>query len=225
MAATTGAAWCAGRHRRGSAGALLAAALLVVAATARVVGVVVGPALAAARVLRLRRVDLTAVLYVASSAAGLLAVMAHQWAVLGDPLAFSAAQQAWGRGLAPPWTPFVTGVTTVVQAWPLVAEGVLLDLFVAVVVGALVVALALGARAGRWPREAFTLAALTWFVPLCSALVSSQTRFALASWPVLLVPAVGWARLGRLVQVPVVLSCVALGLVLLWRLAQGTFTG
>lgn len=145
--------------------------------------------------------------------------------MVGDPLAFSAAQQAWGRGLALPWSPFVTGVTTVLQAWPSLAEGVLLDLVVAVVVGVLVVALAAGARAGRWPAEAFTLAALTWSVPLFSALVSSQTRFALASWPVLLVPAVGWGRWGRAVQVPVVLVCVALGLVLLRRLAQGTFTG
>ena len=72
VAAAAGAAWCARRRSTGPT-----VVLLVVAATARVVGVVIGPALATARVLRLRRVDLTAVLYAASSATGLLAVMAH----------------------------------------------------------------------------------------------------------------------------------------------------
>lgn len=219
IAASASAAFCSrtGRHGR-------AAPLLVVAATSRVVGVLVGPVLAAVRVARLRRVDRTAVAYVASSTVGFALVLARQAAELDDPFGWARAQEAWGRELAPPWTPLLNAVGDLLGTLPDLAEGVGLDLATVLALGALVVTLVVGARRRRWPGEAAALALVFWFVPLCSRLVSSQVRFALACWPVLLVPAVGWPRLARSLRIVLTAGAVALSMVLLRRLALGSFT-
>ncbi len=219
IAASAAAAWCSRTERHGRG-----AALLVVAATSRVVGVLVGPVLAAVRVVRLRRVDRTAVLYVAASTLGFALVLARQAVEIDDAFGWTRAQEAWGRELAPPWAPLATAVGDLVRALPDLAEGVGLDLVTVAVVGALVVGLALGARRRRWPAEAAVLALTFWLVPLFSRLVSSQVRFALACWPVLLVPARAWPRLATAARTAVVLVAVALTAVLLRRLAQGSFT-
>jgi hypothetical protein len=219
VAASASAVWCSRTERNWRA-----ALLLVVAATSRVVGVLVGPVLAAVRVVRLRRVDGVAVLHVASSAVGFALVLARQAVEVDDPLGWSRAQEAWGRELAPPWVPLWAAVVDLFDTLPDLAEGVGLDLATVAVVGALVGALVVGARRNHWPPEAAALALTFWFVPLCSRLISSQVRFALACWPVLLVPARGWSRLPPVVRGAVVSAAVALTVVLLRRLAIGSFT-
>jgi hypothetical protein len=219
LASSASAAWCSRteRHTR-------AVLLLLVAATSRVVGVLVGPVLAAVRVVRLGRVDRAAVLHVAASAAGFALVLARQAIEIDDPLGWAKAQEAWGRQLAPPWAPLVAAVGDLVETLPDLAEGVALDLATVVLVGALVVALAVGARRRLWPYEPPALALTFWFVPLCSRLVSSQVRFALACWPVLLVPARAWPRIAVALRALIVLAGLVLTIVLLRRLAVGSFT-
>lgn len=219
VTATAGAAWAARRERH--AGAVV---LLAMAATARVVGVTVGPALALARIVRLRRIDAVSVLYVLGSLAGFAAVLVRQAVEIGDPLGWTKAQEAWGREFAGPWTAFSTGVGDVIDTLPDIAEGVLFDLVTAVAIGVLVVLLWRGARAGRWPFDPAVLATVLWAVPMFSRLISGQVRFALGSWPVLLVPAFAWPRLPRVVRVLIVLAAVTLTVVLLRRLALGMFT-
>lgn len=219
VATSASAAWSSRAERHGRA-----AALLLVAATSRVVGVLVGPVLALVRVVRLRRIDIVAVLYAVASSIGFATVLVRQQVEIGDALGWAKAQEAWGRQLAPPWTPLVSAGRDIVRALPDVAEGVGLDLATVLAVGALVAALVAGARRGRWPVEAPALAATFWFVPLCSRLVSSQVRFALACWPVLLVPTRAWPRLAVAARVVAILAGLALTIVLLRRLALGSFT-
>jgi hypothetical protein len=219
VTATAGAAWAARRERH--AGAVV---LLAVAATARVVGVTVGPALALARIIRLRRIDAVSVLYVLGSLAGFAAVLVRQAVEIGDPLGWTKAQQAWGREFAGPWTAVSTAVSDIVDTLPQLAEGVLFDLVAVLAIGALVALLWRGARAGRWPLDPAALATFLWAVPVFSRLIAGQVRFALGSWPVLLVPAVAWPRLPRALRVALVLAGVVLTVVLLRRLAHGMFT-
>jgi len=219
LATSAGAAWCAKTGRHGGA-----VPLLVLAATSRAVGVLVGPVLAVVRIARLRRVDRVSVLQVGSSAVGFGLVLARQAVEIGDPLGWSKAQEAWGRELAPPWTPLLGGISDVLATLPSLAEGVGLDLATVVLIGLLVGALFVGARRGRWPLEAPMLALAFWFVPLCSRLVSSQVRFALACWPTLLVPATAWPRLAKVARTLIVVASTALSVVLLRRLALGQFT-
>ena len=217
IACSAGAAWASARKRH-----LPAVPLLAVAATSRTVGVVVGPCLAVVRVVRLRRVDAIALGYVGASATGLAAVLVRQQVELGDAFAWTRAQEAWGRGLAPPWVPLLEAVRLI--AAPGLQEGVTLDLVVAVSLGVAVVLLAVLWRHGTVPAEAAVLAAAVWAVPLLSTLLSSQVRFALAAWPVLLLPALWWPRVPWAWRVPVVLGAAGLALLLLRRLALGLFT-
>jgi hypothetical protein len=219
VSASASAAWCSRTERHGRAGALL-----LVAATSRVVGVLVGPVLALVRVVRLRRIDLVAVLYAAASSAGFALVLARQAIEIDDPLGWTKAQEAWGRQMAPPWTPLVNAIRDLTGKLPDVAEGVGLDLVTVIATGALVAVLLAGARRRHWPMEAPALAVTFWFVPLCSRLISSQVRFALGCWPVLLVPARTWPRLAFTLRVVLALAAVGLTAVLLRRLAIGAFT-
>jgi hypothetical protein len=219
ITATAAAAWAARRERHAGA-----AVLLAVASTARVVGVATGPALALARIVRLRRVDGVSVLYVAGSLVGFAAVLLRQAIEIGDPLGWTKAQEAWDREFAAPWVGLTTAVRDIVGTLPGIAEGVALDLVTVLVVGTLVVLLWRGVRARRWPQEPALLATVLWAVPLFTRLISSQVRFALGCWPVLLVPAAAWPRLPRVVRAAVVLGAVALSVVLLRRLAHGAFT-
>jgi hypothetical protein len=219
VSSVAAAAWASRRERTAAA-----AGMLAVAATARVLGVLAGPVLAAARVARLRRVDRTAVLYVASSGVGFAAVLVRQAQEIGDPFGWMKAQATWGRELAAPWSPLVAAVRDIAGKLPTVAEGVALDLVTVVALGALIVLLYEGVRRRRWPIEPALLSTAFWFVPLCSRLVSSQVRFALVCWPVLLVPAHAWPQLHRVVRFVLVVASSALTVVLLRRLALGVFT-
>lgn len=220
IAATAAAVW-AGRRERHT----LAAAFLAVASTARLVGVTVGPALALARIVRLRRVDAVSVRYVLGSLVGLGAVMTRQALEIGDPLGWLKAGDAWDRELAGPWTALYHAAGLVVGSLPDVADGVILDVAAVVGVGVLVVLLWRGARRGAWPLEAATVATFLWVVPICSQLIASQARYMLACWPVLLVVADAWARLPRVARVALLTVPVLVTVVLLRRLSDGLFTG
>jgi hypothetical protein len=220
VAATAGAAW-AGRRERHT----LAAVFLAVASTARVVGVAVGPALALARIVRLRRIDSVSVRYVLGSLVGLGAVMARQAVETGDPLGWMQAGRAWGREFAGPWTALYNAARAIVSALPGLAEGVLLDVVALVVIGWLVVLLWRGVHRGAWPAEPAAMATVVWGVPLFSQLVASQARYMLACWPVLLTVADGWPRLPRAVRLIGVTVPAAVTVVLLRRVSLGLFTG
>jgi hypothetical protein len=220
ITATAAAAWAARRERHAAA-----TAFLVVASTARLVGVAVGPALALARIVRLRRVDRVSVGYVAGSLAGLAAVMARQGVEAGDPLGFLKAGEAWGRETAAPWTALVEGLHAVAAALPGMAEGVLLDVLAVLVVGVLLALLWRAVARGQRPLEPAIVTSVLFVVPISSSLVASQVRYMLACWPVLLVVGDAWPRLPRAVRVLVVVVPAALTVVLLRRLSLGMFTG
>jgi hypothetical protein len=221
LAATAGAVW-AGRRQRHT----LAAVLLAVASSARLVGLLVGPALAVARIVRLRRVDAVSVRYVLGSAVGLAAVMTQQAVQIGDPFGWLRAGAAWHRELAGPWLPLLHGVhLVVVPHRGLPVDGVLLDLAAMIGVGALVVLLWRGARRGAWPLEAPLVATPLWLVPICSSLSVSQSRYMLACWPALLVVASSWPRLPRAVRLAGLVLPAVMTVVLLHRLSHGAFAG
>jgi hypothetical protein len=220
ISATAGALWAGRRDRHN-----LAAALLAVASTARLVGVTVGPALALARIVRLRRVDSVSVRYVLGSLVGLAAVMARQAVEMGDPLGWLHAGQAWGREFAGPWSALYRAAVLVLEDLPGIAEGVLLDALAVVVVGLLLVLLWRGARRGDWPLEPATVAGVLWVIPICSQLIASQARYMLACWPVLLVVGDAWPRLPHAARIALVTVPPVITVVLLGRLSAGLFTG
>jgi hypothetical protein len=220
IAGTAAAVW-AGRRKRHN----LATALLVIASTARLVGVTLGPALALARIVRLRRVDSVCVRYVLGSLVGLGAVMARQAVEIGDPFGWLKAGRAWGREFAGPWTALHQAGRWLAATLPGNPGTVLLDALAVVLFGGLVALLWGGVRRGRWPLEAATVATPLWLVPICSQLIFSQARYMLACWPALLVVADAWPRLPRAVRVAGLTVPALLTFVLLRRLSQGMFTG
>jgi hypothetical protein len=218
LSAAAAAVW-AGRRERHT----LAAVLLALASTARLVGVTVGPALALARIVRMRRVDAVSVRYVLGSAVGLAAVMVRQAIEIGDPLGFLHGGQAWDRTFAGPWMALYHAGGLVLAALPGLPIAVVLDVVAVLLFGALVVLLWQGARRGAWPLEAATMATPLWFVPICSQLIASQARYMMACWPALLVVADAWPRLPRAVRIAVLGVPAVLTVVMLGRLSQGLF--
>jgi hypothetical protein len=220
VSAMAAAIW-AGRRERHT----LAAVFLAVASTSRLVGVTVGPALALARIVRLRRVDSVSVRYVLGSVVGLGAVMARQAVEVGDPLGFLKAGEAWDREFSGPWIALYRAAGMIYLALPDIASGVLLDVVAIAVVGLLLLLLWRGIRRGVWPLEAGIAATVLWIVPICSQLVASQARYMLACWPVLLVVADAWSRLPRAARAAVLTLPAVLTVGLLYQLTHGVFTG
>jgi hypothetical protein len=220
IAATAAAVWAGRRDRH-----TLAALFLAVASTTRLVGVTVGPALALARIVRLRRVDSVSVRYVLGSLVGLGAVMARQAVEAGDPLGWLQAGRAWDRQFDGPWTALYRAAGLIVARLPDLAGFVILDFVAVVAMGCLVLLLWRGARRGDWPLEAATVATLLWLVPICSQLISSQARYMMACWPALLVLADAWPRLPRAVRLLGLIVPVAMTVVALHYLSLGEFTG
>jgi hypothetical protein len=218
--ATAAAVWAGRRERHG-----VATAFLLVASTARLVGVAAGPALALARIVRLRRIDRVSIGYAAGSAVGLGAVMVRQAVEAGDPLGFLHAGKAWGRQFAGPWTPLYDAARAVGSALPAIEDDVILDAAGVVLVGALVLLLWRRLSHGAWPLEAAALGTALWLVPVCSRLIGGQLRYMLACWPALLVVAGAWPRVPRAVRVGGAAVAVAVGLLLLHHLAHGIYTG
>ncbi len=125
---------------------------------------------------------------------GLVAFSAYMWWRVGDPLAFSHAQDAWGRRFGAPWTG-VTEAIRAVWAQPLLAQSAvhnLLDVVTVLVTVLLVVLCAVGPW--RLPRDqAFVLvyAAATLLVVLTGPVgglfpLQGAPRYALELIPVFL---------------------------------------
>jgi hypothetical protein len=220
VAATAAAAWSARRERHG-----VASAFLALASTARLVGVLVGPALAVARIIRMRRLDRVSVLYLAGSLAGLAAVMAQQAIQVHDPFGWLHAGQAWHRELAGPWMALRHAAGAILSTLPGLAWSETIDVAALAVVGCLLVLLWRGVRRGRWPAEAAAVATALWVLPVCSELITSQARYMLACWPAFLVTAAGWPRLPRPARAALVALPVVVTVLLLDRLSAGVFTG
>lgn len=188
ITASAVAFWADARSKRATA-----AVAIVAASSTRVVGLLFGPVMAAARIWRLRRVDLTACLYAASSGVALALVAIQQQAQTGDPLTFSQAQGAWARDVSLPWEPITRALAQIRWQFPQVT-GMWLNLVAMVGVGAAVCVVVLRARRGTWPAGPALWAAVAWAAPLCTTLPSAQSRFVLAAWPVTALAADGNRR-------------------------------
>jgi hypothetical protein len=181
------------RHRTGWGAA-------VVTGMTRSVGFVLGPVIAAVRVIRLRRVDSTAAAYAVAGPLGLGAVCLVQWLAVGDPLAWTRSQAAWGRELSAPWLAGRRLVGGVVGSLPEVVISHLLDLVAFTVVCASLAALTWywRTRPALWPHLGWGWAAI--ILPLFTALGSSQSRFILAAWPALAIAGTVDGRAGAILR-------------------------
>ena len=178
IAATALGLWADRRDR--PAPALLAC---FVAPLTRTVGIAFAPVLAGARWWRLGRLDAVGAGYLVSGAAATVAVSAVQDVQAGDPLAWMHAQQAWGRGVSPPWWPVLGAVAEVVETLPLTAAEYVLNLIAVAVASAGAFVVVRWWRQGTMPTSAtaWTVAAIV--LPLCTVVISSQIRFVMAAWP------------------------------------------
>ena len=178
IAATALGLWADRRDR--PAPALLACFL---APLTRTVGIAFAPVLAGARWWRLGRLDAVGAGYLVSGAAATVAVSVVQDVQAGDPLAWMHAQQAWGRGLSPPWWPVAAALAEVIEALPLIATEYALNLIAVAVASAGAVVVVRCWRQGTMPTSAaaWTVAAIV--LPLCTVMISSQIRFVMAAWP------------------------------------------
>ena len=224
VATTAGAVWFDRKGRRWPA-----AVLLGVAALTRSVGVAVTVVIVGLRIARKRRIDGTAVLYAASAAVGLLAVMYVQREQAGDALAFLHHQDDWGRSLTFPWTSVREGIGALKSGQPRLAKW--LDL-----VG--ITAMGLAVLWALWPRsrnarrrvrplptEAWLLTVAILVIPLCSGLLSSMNRFVAGAWSGFVLLAAWLQTTGKSVRW-VVYGALAVASVFLTRYwARGVFVG
>ncbi len=222
LVAATALAVLADVHRRPGRAGLAA----FVAGTCRVVGFTVGPALAVARVVRLRRVDAVACGYALTGVAGFGAVALAQHLAVGDGLAFARAQNAWDRSIAPPGSGVLRGVREIVVDLPALHLETAMNITAAVLAfAALLVAtdrFGLGGRTGT----ALVAGWVGLIVALSSELVASQIRYVLAAWAGLLVLApTGAPRTRRqtLLEGALVVVAVGVSLVLSRRWVNDAF--
>jgi hypothetical protein len=201
--------------------------LVYLAALTRLVGVFVGPVLAASRVIRTRRLDRVALGYVSSSAAGLLTVGLAQWRAVGDAFAFLHSEEAWGRSLSWPWVPIADGIGDVVEQLPGIAAEAVLN--TGCIVTLLVVA---GHQLGRElrRREVGTEPLGLWgaaasVVPLLSRLVGSMARYSVTAWSAIALLAALLLRMPRAVRYGFWGLSSAASFLLARRLNQGIFVG
>jgi len=220
ITATAAAIWAAGcgRHAAGWGAAF-------VAAITRPIGCLLGPALAVARCVRLRRVDRVAVGYAFSGPIGLAVVAGAQAVQVGDPAAFAKAQEAWGRGLAAPWLPFSGATEAIIDQLPDLAmeSGGNLAAMVLVAV-ALVVATR---RLGDNPSVGALIGWgwVAWFAQLWSGGPLSQVRLVLAAWPAFVVAGSDDSRWAGKARIAAAALSAAISVVFIRRWAAGEFIG
>jgi hypothetical protein len=92
------------------------------------------------------------------------------------------AQQAWGRGLSPPWWPVLAALAEVVGR-PLTATEYVLNLIAVAVAFAGAVVVVRWWRQGTMPTSATAWTVTAIVLPLCTVVISSQIRFVMAAWP------------------------------------------
>lgn len=206
----TAAAVLADRTRRPVLGVCAATA----AALTRPVGVAIGPVLGVVRIVRMRRVDATAVAYLASGPVGIAVVAGTQWQAVGSATGWMDAQRAWGRGVEMPWFLARRFVRTLQWSDEFPAEVVLSGVATVVVAVALV---AISRRAWRDPAAWTALAWgwVAWGVPLWTRQPYSLARFVLAAWPAL----AAVTPMRRAVTAPLAVAGVVLSL---WAVHEWT---
>ncbi len=220
VATTAGAVWAARRERHA-----LAYPLAFVAALTRSIGFLLGPILAVARVVRLRRLDGVGVAYACSGPLGLAVVAATQAVQVDDGLAFLRAQKGWDRSLSGPWLPLWRAADGIIGKLPRVALELGLNLAAIVVVGAALIAVTRRFAAGPHHWAALGWGWAAWFAPLLTSLPSSQVRFALAAWPALAVLGDDASPGGRRLRWVAALTGLALSVVLIRRWTDGVYIG
>lgn len=178
IAATALGLWADQRDR--PAPALLACVLV---SLTRTVGIAFAPVLALARWWRLGRLDAVGAGYLVSGAAATVAVSVAQDSQIGDPLAWVHAQQAWGRGISPPWSPLISAVSEVVEKLPRPALELSLNLIAIAVASVGAVIMIRWWRQGTMPTSVVAWTVIAIVLPLCSVVISSQARFVLGAWP------------------------------------------
>lgn len=227
IALGAGAVWADRRDRR-----WIAAACLVAISTTRSVGIIVPLVLVLARVIRLRRVDRWAVTYLAAGAAGfalVLVAMGHQ---LGDPFAWLAVQDDWGRSVSWPWAAVVQGIENLNPARGTVMVPALVarnfDLWCVPIV-LVPIGYAALSRRDRFPMEAWMLGVALIALQLASSVLASFNRFVLADWVIYPIYASLAMRLPVKVRVPLLVAVTGIALwtniQLVARLAENRFIG
>lgn len=227
IALGAGAVWADRRGKR-----WLAALCFFGIATTRSVGILVPAVVVLARIIRRRGIDRWALAYAASALAGLGAVLLTFQVQLGNAFAFVGVQQDWGRSVSWPWASVAQGIDNLTPKYGTVMVPALVarnfDLWsVAIVVvglGYLVLS-----RRPRFPMEAWMLGLAMIALPLCSSVLASFNRFALADW--VIYPAYAsligrlpkWWRLAAMVALGV--ACVLTAYALIGRVAVGRFIG
>lgn len=220
VTASAAAIWAAGRDRHA-----LGCGAAFVAGITRPIGFLLGPVVAVARCVRLRRVDRVAVAYACSGPIGVAVVGAVQAIQLGDAVAFAKAQEAWGRGLAAPWLPFSGATEAMIDQFPDLAMESGVNLAAMVLVGwALVVATKrLRGTPSAWGVLGWGWVA--WFAPLWTGGALSQVRLVIAAWPALVVVGGDDSRWAGKVRIAAAVVSVAISVVFIRRWAAGEFIG
>jgi hypothetical protein len=227
VALGAGAVWADRRGKR-----WVAALCFAGIATTRSVGILVPAVIVLARIIRQRRIDRWAITYAASAAAGLAAVLLTMHAQVGNAFAFLGVQEDWGREVSWPWASILQGFDNLTPKYGTVMVPALVarnfDLWAAGIVllgiGYLVLS-----RRPRFPMEAWMLGVAMIALPLCSSVLASFNRFALADWVIypayasLLGRLPKWWRLAAMLALAV--ACVLTAYALLGRVTAGRFIG
>jgi len=142
-----------------------------------------GPVLAVARCVRLRRIDGLTVAYALSGPIGLGVVAATQAAQVDDPAAFAKGQEGWDRALSAPWVPIYRATDGIIDKLPRPAMELGLNLAAILLVGAALVVVTARLRGGTSAWGFIGWGWVAWFTPLWTAVPSSHVRFAIAAWP------------------------------------------
>lgn len=221
------AVWADRRGRRGWA----LAAMAGLGAT-RTVGALIPAVMVVVRVLRLRRVDLWAVLYALVGVSGLIVVLLTQWQATGDPLTFVSVQQDWGRGFSAPWTSVIQGFENlypddeVIMVPSLIARN--FDLW-SVAIVAFAIGYAALSKRDPWPAETALIGVALVVLAFCSGVLASMNRFVFATWIIYPVYASLYERLPRKVQLVVapvvVIALVVVSVMFIERFGADRFVG
>lgn len=220
LTATAAAIWASGRDRH-AVGCLAA----FVAGITRSVGFLLGPVLAVARCIRLRRIDGLTVAYASSGPIGLGVVAATQAAQVDDPAAFAKAQEGWDRALSAPWVPIYRATDGIIDKLPKPAMELGLNLAAILLVGTALVVVTARLRGRRAAWGFLGWGWVAWFTPLWTAVPSSHVRFAIAAWPAFAVVGDGESRWARRARIAAAVTSVAISVVLIRRWATGEFIG
>lgn len=192
----------------------------------RPIGVSFGLTCAIALVISDRRVSRVAVTTAVCSVSSLTVVALGQHLLVGDGLAFYHAQESWNRHLSAPWWPYRGAGSTIFRTIPTPPLEATVNL-IALAVGwvALVVLIRKGAFRTHLAPALWATAAFV--APQFTYLYSSQARFMIATFPLLLaLPAVPLIGRWRRAVVGSVLGVSAVGsVIVVVTYANGTFVG